>query len=159
MKFNGAFFSALAFFTLLPLSYTSATSFVAVGYVPELRNVTVTPADMETPVEPDKVVEVAMIEIDNNLPNYALVLDFTDRFGGSDLISEVRLMGVGGMLGQGLAAPVEMVLTPEAGSGRFTWNPGTQESATLRYRVRVLVTYKRPIVDQPLMTVSMPSYF
>jgi hypothetical protein len=159
MKFNGACFWALAFSALLPVSYPSANTFIVGGYVPEQRNVTVTPTLVPAPVEPDKVVEVAMIEIDNNLPNYALVLDFTDRFGGNDLISEVRLKGEGGTLGQGLAVPVETVLTPESGSGQFTWNPGTQESATFRYRVRVLVTYKRPMAEQPLMTVSMPSFF
>jgi hypothetical protein len=159
MKLNAVFsrsFSIFTLFTLASLSHTSANTISVGGYVPERRNLTITPTYGAELPDPARVDEVATIEIDNNLPDYELVLDFKDRDGGSDAISEVRLEELAGTLGSGLSAPTGSVLTPEADGESFVWHPGTQQTATNNYRMRVLVTYKRPLADRPVMRVTMP---
>ena len=157
MKSSLRFPPACALLALgLPMYAAAATATVG-GYVPEKRNLTVTPVYDAAPSDAYRTKEVATIRIDNNLPNYSLVLDFSDRDGSRDVVSEVRLEPVQGTLGRGLTAPGAAALAPEDGSGRFVWYPGTQESATLDYEVRVYVTYKRPLESQPLLTVGMPS--
>jgi hypothetical protein len=140
---------------LLAVSPTSAKTVTVGGYVPELRRLTITPVQGRDPALPGKAIQVAVIEIDNNLPNYELVLDFSGADPDGGLISEVRLEGAGGTLGRGLAEPSGRPLEAGSIAGQFLWNPGPQETATLRYQVRVMVTYARPAESRPPMLVSM----
>jgi hypothetical protein len=161
MKQNGLFsrrhWSATAVFALLAcIAPISANSIIAGGSVPEWRNLTVTPA----PIEPDPgqagPVEVAEIEIDNNLPDYELVLDFSDRDGGDGRVVDVRLVGFDGILGQGLENPGSATMIPGDAPGRFIWRPGRQGSATLGYRMKVMVTFAGPPSVPSTLMVGMP---
>jgi hypothetical protein len=64
-----------------------------------------------------------------------------------------------GMLGEGLADPSGIALAAGPVPGRFVWNPGRQESATVGYKVRVMVTCKRPLSEAPQLAVSMPQAY
>jgi hypothetical protein len=137
-------------------SHSFASSLVVGGWVPERRSLIVTPnqgADLSVSGEP---TEVGTIEIDNNLPDYELVLDFPDPEGADRAVSAVRLEALDGQLGQGLEAPSPAGLERGDMPGRFLWRPGRQESATVRYRVKVMVTYRERVEDAPRMLVSMP---
>lgn len=144
---------------LLLLSDTFANSIIAGGQVPERRNLSVTPAFMEQSPWFKEKVEIATLVLDNNLPNYQLVLDFTDKDRADIFISEVHLQGLDGILGQGLSMNGETILKAEPGSNRFVWNPGPQQTATLNFQIRVLVVYKQAPASTPRMTVSMPSFY
>jgi hypothetical protein len=164
MKFSGVLpwtgtFAGLLLLPALLGSHTFANSVIAGGWVPEHRNFVVTPFYGEGYSRPDGAVEVAVIEIDNNLPDFELGLDFSDADGNGDLVAEVRLQGLDGTLGTGLDAPSETTLKPGPIPGRFIWDPGRQHTATIGYRVRVMVTYTTPIAEQPHMAVAMPPAF
>jgi hypothetical protein len=140
-------------------SHTFANSIIAGGYVSEVRNLTVTPIAAEEGFRTDGPIEVAILEIDNNLPDFEVVLDFSDRIGMADAISEVRLVGLEGTLGQGLENPGSIAMRPGSLPGRFIWSPGRQTTATLGYRMKVLVTFVNPPAAPPTMRVAMPAYF
>jgi hypothetical protein len=165
MKYSSISKLVIGFFAILSFSEIFANTFVAGGSVPEQRNISVTPNYSDMDLEPMEMTEVATIQIDNNLPNYDLVLEFSDRYGTRDLIDEVHLIGMVGTLGEGLEVPANARLTQVGTDGRFVWSPGTQKSATLAYQLKVLVTYKRAltykeaVTNPPLLTVSMPSAF
>jgi hypothetical protein len=154
MRFSRAFARIFAFAALTTFSQASATALVVGGYVPIKQNLTVTPIESAPGSGPDGVADVATLEIDNNLPDYSLVLDFSDRYGGRDLVSEVTLQTLEG--GPGPAGAGVITLTPAGEEGHFVWSPGTQATATCGLRLRVTVTYKRPSSGMPLMMVSMP---
>jgi hypothetical protein len=143
-------------------SHSFANSLIAGGPVPEAMSLLVILSPPAAPGEDSAVsalpIEVATIEIDNNLPEYALALDFSDRYGGNDGIAEVTLDGLEGMLGEGLAAPNGTRLESGGAPGRFLWKPGRQESATVGYRIRVMVTYQRHPAH-PQLLVGMPGLF
>ncbi|MDB5050409.1 MAG: hypothetical protein JWO30_3480 [Fibrobacteres bacterium] len=103
-------------------------------------------------------VEVAVLEIDNNLPEYQLVLDFSDPDGASAAaVSAVRLERLDGKPGDGLRLDGSgEELEPGDMPGRFLWRPGRQESATIGLRVKVMVTYGGNAVEDPQLVVSMP---
>jgi hypothetical protein len=140
---------------LLTLSPISAKSVIVGGHIPELRRLTITPVQGRGAAVPGQTVQVAVIEIDNNLPNYELVLDFSGADPDGRLVSEVRLEAAGGTLGKGLAEPSGRPLEAGSTAGQFLWSPGRQETATIRYQVRVMVTYARPAESRPPMLVSM----
>jgi hypothetical protein len=161
MKFGGGipYPKALLFLVLLappPQARGFSDALVAGGWVPERKSLIVNPGSGEAVPDGDGALEAAVIEIDNNLPSFELVLDFSDRWGGGDFVSSVRLEGVDGMLGKGLDDPSGAALEPGPVPGRFVWSPGLQESATVGYRVRVLITCKRPFSGAPQLAVSMP---
>ncbi len=146
--------------------HTFANSLVACAYVPEQRSLIVTPKQAADRTGNEQATEVAVIEIDNNLPEYELEFEFSEANGGGHEVSEVRLEGIDGILGHGLRAPDESALEPGRSSGRFLWKPGPQETATIGYRMKVIVTYKRsfakptgPEADAPRLIVSMPSAY
>ena len=147
--------AAAAFLILAAVVPNSASSVAAGGYIPVLRNLTVTPAGPSSAFAAEVPVEVAVLEIDNNLPGYELALDFSGPDGNGPVVSEVRLEGAGGVLGTGLAPPQGPL--PEDGShpGRFIWSPGSQKTATLGYRIRVLATYADPDADRPPLYVGV----
>ena len=130
-----------------------ANPVLAGGYFPERRNITVTALPPEASSPGQGPAPVAEIEIDNNLPGYQLVLEFHALDGDDEAIDEVRLESLGGTLGRGLSDPSGHPL--DGASGRYVWNPGRQETATLGYRVRVMVTYKRPVAATMPLTVGM----
>ncbi|MDB5106371.1 MAG: hypothetical protein JWP91_4060 [Fibrobacteres bacterium] len=144
------------FAVLLPVSPTFANTVIAGGFVPENRSLTVRTVQVSDSSRTDGAVEVAVIELDNNLPDYEVVLDFSDRYGSGEFVSEVRLEGLEGMLGRGLSEPAGAPLLPGASPGQFVWCPGRQESATLGYKVRVLATFKSGNPEKPSLRVSMP---
>jgi hypothetical protein len=141
---------------LLMVADISANSVIAGGRVPEVHWVSVTPTPV--PVDPGSAgaVEVAVIEIENNLPGFELILDFSDRFGGMDRISEVRLVALDGLLGLGLEEPSLSTLSPGGVPGRFVWRAGRQRTATLGYRMKVMVTFATSSPERPTMLVGMP---
>lgn len=162
MKLNGlpnrfAPPAAVAFMLLAAAAPISANSIIAGGRVPEWRNLWVTPVRMDADPRQGGPVEVAEIEIDNNLPVYELVLDFSDRYGGEGLVSEVRLVGIEGTLGRGLENPGSAIMTSGGAPGRFVWSPGRQASATMGYRMKVMVTFASPPSAPPTMRVAMPA--
>lgn len=164
MKFSAAFprpgaAAALLLIPLFSISHSFANSLIAGGYVPENRSLAVTPSYGGGLSPAHQATEVAVIEIDNNLPDYELVLDFTDRYGDNDIIAEVRLVGMDGTLGSGSMVPSGTVLNPGASPGQFIWRPGPQLVPTRGYQVRVMVTYKIPMAGAPIMRVSMPSAY
>jgi hypothetical protein len=134
----------------------SANSINAGGRVPEMHNLSVTPVSGSPGAAS---AEVAVIEIDNNLPSFELALEFPGD--GAARIAEVRLVGFDGALGGGLPDPASAPLEPD-GTGRFVWRPGRQTSATLGYRMKVVVTYADPSAaaaantEPPGMRVAMP---
>jgi hypothetical protein len=135
---------------------SSANSLIAGGWVPERHTLGISPMISDPPSPQGVATEVAIIEIENNLPEYELVLEFPDNAGGSASISEVRLDGLDGILGCGLTAPMGLRMENEGASGRFRWRPGRQASATVGYRVRATVTYKLPRMGSQQLLVSMP---
>jgi hypothetical protein len=137
-------------------SHCFANSLITGGWVPERRSLIITPNQSATVSVPGEETEVAIIEIENNLPEYELVLDFSDTEGGVGGVSEVRLEGVDGILGRGLRSPAESMLEPGALPGRFLWRPGRQETATVGYRVRVMVICKDTRERPPQLLVAMP---
>lgn len=157
IRFRPSAAAALAF--LAALAPISANSIIAGGHVPEWRNLSVTPAPIDADPRQAGPVEIAEIEIDNNLPDYELVLDFSDRHGGEGLIEEVRLVGIDGDLGQGLENPASAFMIPGGAPGRFVWRPGRQSSATMGYRMKVLVTFSGPSSAPPTLTVAMPASY
>jgi hypothetical protein len=147
----------LALLALIAAAQTFANTIIAGGQVPALHSVSIQPTYGDGRPGADGAVEVAILEIDNNLPDFGLVLDFNDGFGDAGRISQVRIEGLEGMLGLGIEAPVRQVIEPDPQPGRFVWNPGPQRTATLGYRIRVLVTFGSPPTRQPLIRVAMPA--
>lgn len=147
--------AALLLMGLMAAPHISANSVIAGGYVPERRNLIVTPIRDGGAAGPDGSRAVAILEIDNNLPDFQLVLEFHPAEGDGGAIEGVRLESLGGVLGRGLGDPSGRPLAEDAGTGRFVWNPGPQETATLGYRVKVMVTCRRPGADVAPVTVSM----
>lgn len=141
---------------LLAAPYTFANSLIAGGWVPEVHTVAITPTFASVEPGSGGPVEVAILEIDNNLPDFELSLSFSDRYGGSESILEVRLVGVEGMLGTGLADPAAAALTQGGFPGQFIWKAGRQATATLGYKMKVMVTYASTPMDQSLLMVGMP---
>jgi hypothetical protein len=159
MKLNRIPGLEFLFLALLLFSHSFANSVVAGGMVPEYRNLSVTPSISNIADWTLGRVEIATLEIDNNMPNYQIVLDFSHKDKGNDLISEVQLQGLDGTLGQGLSLDGETILRPESESGKFIWNPGPQKTATLQLQIRVFVIYKQAPTSTPTLTVSMPSAY
>ncbi|GEM_PF-4628928 len=149
----------LLLFPIFIISNTFANSIIAGGYVPEQRSLSVTPSYGADNSPSNRSTEVAVIEIDNNLPNYELVLDFSDRYGDKDIVAEVRLQCLDGVLGSGSLSSSGTVLIPGAAPGQFIWSPGPQMIPTHEYRVKVMVTYRRPMTGTPTLRVSMPSSY
>ncbi|HKP98246.1 MAG TPA: hypothetical protein VJ385_21120 [Fibrobacteria bacterium] len=161
MKFNGTAGKSgpLSIPLLLALalpSHTFANSIIAGGRVPERLHLTVTRESGTGFTSSGAAKEIAIIEIDNNLPEYELALELSDRYGGDAGISGVRLEGLDGTLGNGLREPAGLDLEAGGAPGRFLWRPGRQMSATLNYRVRVLATFNGPAPESPRLMVSMP---
>jgi hypothetical protein len=150
---------SLALLLLLSASMPSravAYSVTSGGWVPVRQDVSVFPECGADSAGAGQTRDVAVIEITNNLPRFDLVLDFSGRLGGDDPVEEVRLQGLEGILGNGLETPSGAVMRPGGRPGRFVWSPGVQSTATVGYKIRVTVTYKRPVSDQPLLAVGMP---
>jgi len=145
-------------YLLLAVCLTGAFASVrAIGRVDEIRNVSVTLLPAAAPASEGDAVPVAVIRIDNNLPEYELVLDFSGPPGG-EAVSEVRLQAVGGILGRGGSPPDRTPLPPGPVPGSFKWNPGIQASATIGYMVEVLVAWKAPPAAPATITVSLPAF-
>ena len=116
--------AALLLLGLAAASPISANSVIVGGYVPEINTLSVVASRGPNDSRPDGRFAVAEVEINNNLPVYELVLDFSDPVGLGQPVSEVRLEPMGGILGQGLAEP-SLENLPQSGlSGRFVWSPG-----------------------------------
>ena len=127
----------------------AAEPIVSGGAVPEIRRIDVTALPAAS-ARTGQSVPVAVIRIDNNLPEYGLVLDFGAE--AADKISAVRLQGMAGTPGQGLSAPDRAALAPTAVPGQYVWSPGPQRSATVDYQLEVMVTWKVPTpAGQPLL--------
>lgn len=129
------------------------SSVVSTGVVAPIRTLSITPLAMPAAIGTEPTA-VADIRIDNNLPDYELILEFADD-GTVDRIAEVTIQGIDGTLGRGCEAPVRTALVMGAFPGQFVWRPGPQQSATIGYRVRVLVAWKAPPFRQPRMAVCM----
>lgn len=147
--------AALLLLAFLARSHTFANSVIAGGYVPERRNFTVTDIRGKGAPGLDGSEAVAVIEIDNNLPDFQMTLHFHPLNGDGGTIETVRLESLEGKLGRGLDDPSGEPLTAGAEPGQFIWNPGPQKTATLGFRVRVWVTYKRPVAETTPLSVSM----
>lgn len=145
----------IKYLMLAALAADAFANVQAIGRVAEIRNVSVTPLAAAEAPEGDGV-PVALIRIDNNMPDFELVLDFNASPGG-EAVSEVRLQPLGGILGEGCAPPGPAALPPGPVPGTFKWNAGSQASATIGYMVEVLVAWKSQRPAPATMTVSMPS--
>ncbi|MEO7424927.1 MAG: hypothetical protein ABI036_07060 [Fibrobacteria bacterium] len=143
-------------------SHSFANSLIVGGRVPENCRITVIQIAHEIQPAPSTDADVAIIEIDNNLPEYQLAIDFSGLSGGYLAISEVRLDGLDGTLGNGLAASVSARLEQGDTPGRFLWKPGRQGIATVKFRAIIRVTYvvprtaSIPLPRPPQLRVSMP---
>jgi hypothetical protein len=158
MKYNGIPIRTFSILTLLALSHIFANTITVGGFIATKRNFTVTQNYSFDCKRLRPLTELATILIDNNMSTFELVLEFSDLEGSANQIADVQLQEVSGCLGQGLIAPGETQLIHEIGSGRFIWKPGTQQSPTQGYQVRVLVTFKEAPTTPPQLTVSMPVY-
>ncbi len=145
------------FITLFLLSHSFANSIRVGGYIPEKRCIKITPNNQADFSLENQSIEAAIIEIDNNLATFELVFNFQDQNGNADAISDIRLEPMDGVLGEGLIAPNKSLIRSNEKDGQFIWSPGIQLSATEHYRVKVMVTCKRPLTDLPRMAVNMPA--
>lgn len=158
MNFNAMSIRTFSILNLLVLCPIFANTNTVGGYIAAKRDFTVSPNYSFDCKMLRPLMELATILIDNNMSAFELVLDFSEMEGSASLIENVQLQEVGGYLGQGLITPGETQLIHEIGSGRFIWKPGTQQSPTQGYQVRVLVTFKETPTIPPQLTVSMPVY-
>lgn len=161
MKFNGikanpGFLCFISLILLISLSHTFANSLIAGGWVPERHLLTVTPNPEAAPFAPGAATEVAILEIDNNLPEYELALEFSTGNDGRGSVSQVWFEEMDGTLGMGLEDAVGRELESGGAPGRFIWRPGRQGTATVNYRVRVMVRYAEEVAPPPRLLVSMP---
>lgn len=157
MKLKTAISRILAGFAIFIASHTFANTQIVGGVVPSIHNTLVTPIENADNRDEQLGKEIALIQIENNLPDFQLVLDFSGAQENGNQIEDVILESVSGILGGGLVAPQKMVLSHELGTSKYIWNPGTQTSATLGYVVKVSVTYKKPPTVALVMGVSMPT--
>lgn len=130
---------------------------VTSGTVAPIRTLTVSPLGIsaEAGAEPTAVAD---IRIDNNLPEYELILEFAEE-GNDGRIAEVSLQGMDGILGRGCEAPARTVLAQGALPGQYIWRPGSQRTATVGYQVRVMVAWQTPPSRPPRLAVAMPSSY
>jgi hypothetical protein len=151
---------------LLPVLFMLALSPVAAGFansitvggsVAEIQSIAVFPVPgSSSAADWDAPVEVAEIEIDNNLRCFELALNFADSRGSLENIATVTLVRQAGSAGHGLAVPEAIQMKTADAPGRFLWQPSCQGSATLGLRMKVIVTYASPPVDPPRLWAGFP---
>lgn len=150
--------SALFILALSPVATGFANSITVGGLVAEIQSIAVFPAPGSSSAAAawDEPVEVAEIEIDNNLRCFELALNFADSRGSLENIATVTLVRQAGTVGHGLAVNEAIHMEPTDAFGQFLWQPGCQGSATLGLRMKVIVTYASPPVDPPMLWAGFP---
>lgn len=158
MKLKTAISRIFPFFAIFLAHPIFANTVIVSGIIPPQHQIQVTPIGNNISSGNTISEEVALIEINNNLPSYQVEFNFENSITGENEISEVRIESVGGILGEGLVAPQKLVLQKETSSGKYIWFTGTQTSATKNYSIKLSVTYKHQPKEKVLVSVSMPSY-
>ncbi len=130
------------------VSSVLAASIQVGGRIPIINRVEMIPLSGVDFRKGGKDVPIAVIRINNNLPDFEVAFEVgsISPYGAEpheSAFQELRLREVGGLRGRGLVDPTGTVLNRDEGTDTYVWRPGSQQSATLNYEVEVLATWEK----------------